>query len=426
MENLPQISSLSELIVDVPEDIKDHLKRQYDVLDKNTCEEEEEEGAKKDCHFQQILKSMKTPPQVTMCRVNLLLSTVEEVLNDLNDFLSKLTIKSGHDNEESDTDSKNEGGEGDMFDKVVFQAYRHAILHDVIEIRVASEFSNVTSLCNQIGVPKGLPSQSSQDMFSRCPSRQNSKFPSDCKVVICDRMCGEAVLRGSNIFVRGVLAADRNVTCGDTVCVYAHVANQQPQSILRGIYVEQYSGHCIFLGVGQVTCSRAEMFNQKHGLAVKMFNGVFKNNDNHQSSNIYDERFSTRAGSLCPPMNDILPNKMMLQNLPSILVGHVLEPKPKDNIIDLCCAPGGKTSHVASLVNNDAIIVACDKSRKKMKTAKTFFQKMGASCVVPIALDSTKCVVGSKQEQWASVKEILSSANTSTSDGLLNVEGFYP
>jgi 16S rRNA C967 or C1407 C5-methylase (RsmB/RsmF family) len=49
---------------------------------------------------------------------------------------------------------------------------------------------------------------------------------------------------------------------------------------------------------------------------------------------------------------------MMLQNLPSILVAHALNPQPRDIILDMCAAPGGKTAHLASLVDNQATIVA--------------------------------------------------------------------
>lgn len=37
-----------------------------------------------------------------------------------------------------------------------------------------------------------------------------------------------------------------------------------------------------------------------------------------------------------------------LQNLPSAVVTHVLDPQPGERILDLCAAPGGKTTHIAA------------------------------------------------------------------------------
>lgn len=42
------------------------------------------------------------------------------------------------------------------------------------------------------------------------------------------------------------------------------------------------------------------------------------------------------------------------------LVAHLLDAKETDNILDICAAPGGKTTHVATLTNNKANILAMD------------------------------------------------------------------
>lgn len=42
----------------------------------------------------------------------------------------------------------------------------------------------------------------------------------------------------------------------------------------------------------------------------------------------------------CPSLNAVLPSKIFLQNLPSIIVGHVLNPQPGENVLDMCAAPG--------------------------------------------------------------------------------------
>ena len=71
-----------------------------------------------------------------------------------------------------------------------------------------------------------------------------------------------------------------------------------------------------------------------------------------------------------------------MQNLPSVICGHVVDPNPGEKILDMCAAPGGKTSHLASILrykssnanisNSEAQIcqpkiIACDKSQNKIE-----------------------------------------------------------
>ena len=41
---------------------------------------------------------------------------------------------------------------------------------------------------------------------------------------------------------------------------------------------------------------------------------------------------------------------IFLQNLPSIIAAHVLDPQQGERILDMCAAPGGKTTAIASLM----------------------------------------------------------------------------
>jgi len=58
----------------------------------------------------------------------------------------------------------------------------------------------------------------------------------------------------------------------------------------------------------------------------------------------------------------------MLQNLPSIVTGHALDVNENDlKVLDMCAAPGNKTTHIATLMNNKGSIDAIDKSKIKLK-----------------------------------------------------------
>lgn len=54
-----------------------------------------------------------------------------------------------------------------------------------------------------------------------------------------------------------------------------------------------------------------------------------------------------------PSLSEVLPSNVFPQNLPSVVCGHVIGAQPGDTILDMCAAPGGKTCHLATIINNE-------------------------------------------------------------------------
>ncbi len=69
---------------------------------------------------------------------------------------------------------------------------------------------------------------------------------------------------------------------------------------------------------------------------------------------------------LQPCLNGVLEDAIFLQNLPSMLAARVLNPAPGSRVLDMCAAPGGKTTHLAQLMRDEGSIVAGDKNAKKL------------------------------------------------------------
>ena len=55
-----------------------------------------------------------------------------------------------------------------------------------------------------------------------------------------------------------------------------------------------------------------------------------------------------------------------IQDFASTIVSHVLNPEPKDDVLDACAAPGGKTTHIAQLMKNRGRIVAIDIRKRRV------------------------------------------------------------
>lgn len=71
-----------------------------------------------------------------------------------------------------------------------------------------------------------------------------------------------------------------------------------------------------------------------------------------------------------------------VQSLPSIAVSLVLDPQPGERILDLCAAPGGKTAHIAAIMNNTGSIVATDRSRTRCHRMRALLSTLGATAHV--------------------------------------------
>ena len=59
-----------------------------------------------------------------------------------------------------------------------------------------------------------------------------------------------------------------------------------------------------------------------------------------------------------------------IQDSSAQLVTHLLDPQPGETIIDVCAAPGGKTTHIAELIQDTGTIYACDKTENRLKRLK--------------------------------------------------------
>lgn len=80
---------------------------------------------------------------------------------------------------------------------------------------------------------------------------------------------------------------------------------------------------------------------------------------------------------------DIYKNgEIYLQSLSSMLPPIILNPKPNENILDMTAAPGGKTTELAALSNNEAMITACEKNKIRLERLKYNIEKQGARVTV--------------------------------------------
>jgi 16S rRNA (cytosine967-C5)-methyltransferase len=84
-----------------------------------------------------------------------------------------------------------------------------------------------------------------------------------------------------------------------------------------------------------------------------------------------------------PPLNSLGSFRdgwFYLQDPSTLLAPKMLEPKSGENILDSCAAPGGKTTFLAQLANNEAKILASDIEPNRLRLVKENCARLGATC----------------------------------------------
>ena len=71
----------------------------------------------------------------------------------------------------------------------------------------------------------------------------------------------------------------------------------------------------------------------------------------------------------------------MPQSRAAMAAARVLAPRAGERVLDLCAAPGGKTTHLAALMEDRGELVAVERHRGRAAALERTAQRMGASCV---------------------------------------------
>src|SRR3989449_6500162 len=179
-----------------------------------------------------------------------------------------------------------------------------------------------------------------------CP--QASMVETDGLVVEADRIAAEAVQLGAHLYAPGV---------------------KRCHGLRPGMRVTVVDGNGTAVGSGVSHQSETSVLTYRQGVAVE----------------IKISRTGLPSIMETPCYAD---GHIHLQSLPAILTSHVIDPKPGETIVDLNCAPGGKTSHISQLTGNQARIIGFDRNTRKIEKAKELMERMGCTNYQLISHDS--------------------------------------
>ncbi|CAL8313650.1 unnamed protein product [Merluccius merluccius] len=242
------------------------------------------------------------------------------------------------------------------------RASTHLAPRDEIRLRLAEELQQQ----QQTVSVEILPHPLLPDVLLLPVSGPRSLVPLGSEVVV-GAQCGSAVLRGAHVFAPGILATPKFLKPGDAVSVFSDVDGR----CTRGSKVS-FQGNKVFVGNGVSEMHRSAIFSQEpaKGIGVRMTEPLYQS----------------------PSFDGVLPSLVFLQNLPSVVVGHVVGPRPGERVLDMCAAPGGKTCHLAALMENQGEVVALDRIRRKVDCVLQNAAALQLTCVRAFCFNSTQAV----------------------------------
>ncbi len=197
--------------------------------------------------------------------------------------------------------------------------------------------------------PKRSPYLEEGIYFEREGPNFSDDYNPNLPKVVANKFASESVYQGAQLYAPGVLKADKGIGEGDQIQI------RDPKGLL--------------VGIGIARMNAKEMIISTRGVAVEVTMPKFK----------------------LPSLNELKSYEkgyFYAQSLPSMVASHILDPKEEDLIIDMAAAPGGKTSHIAQLLENRGEVLALDKSNNSLSKMKNELERLGVKNVKLIQMDS--------------------------------------
>jgi 16S rRNA (cytosine967-C5)-methyltransferase len=77
-----------------------------------------------------------------------------------------------------------------------------------------------------------------------------------------------------------------------------------------------------------------------------------------------------------------------IQDKASVFAAEVADPKPGMRVLDVCAAPGAKTTYLAQLMQNQGLLCSVDYSFRRMQVWRREVSRMGVEIAEPVIADA--------------------------------------
>jgi 16S rRNA (cytosine967-C5)-methyltransferase len=124
--------------------------------------------------------------------------------------------------------------------------------------------------------------------------------------------------------------------------------------------------------------------------AETVFSVLNENGVSIRESPVAAGAYVVESGPVEVVANAARAGNIYIQDEASQLVSILLEARRGHRVLDLCAAPGSKTSHIALLAGDDASIIACDFHYHRLANLCAVCDRLGIRSVDAVTLDGTQ------------------------------------
>jgi len=140
-----------------------------------------------------------------------------------------------------------------------------------------------------------------------------------------------------------------------------------------------------------------EYFNRKPDFGFRV--NTLKASKDEIENYFKDKKITFRPGNYCndyyylegpvdlEELELLQAGKIYVQDESSLLAVRLLDPQPGETVLDLCAAPGGKSTYMAAQMTNKGNIIAVDRTAEKLKRLKENCLRLGVNIVAFIQAD---------------------------------------
>ena len=122
------------------------------------------------------------------------------------------------------------------------------------------------------------------------------------------------------------------------------------------------------------------------------------------------ERFPNFVQVASLPAEALKRGDCYIQDPSTAIACELVGPRPGEKVLDACAAPGGKTGYLVEMMQNDGVLVACDREPKRLRLLEQNLSALGVRIAKTIKHDWTRSRIPAEIHAEAPFDRILLDA----------------